>query len=385
MLFTHVPWILSRFSPVPFRHCDDVLEIRSTKSLAKPSVDTDEQAAVITINVSGDRFQTYASTLELHPETLLGNATKRQNYWNSKTQEYFFDRHRACFEAILYYYQSGGRLRRPEFVPLDTFLEEIKFFELGTEACAQIQKAENISKVEKIPMPRTLWRRYIWFYMEFPQHSVVARVINLLSIFFTTLSCISLAIESLPAFADQWHDVCHHPMNSSVDTTVSAACPNQFSTPFFIIQTICVVFFTIEFFLRLISTPSYRRFVLSFFNWVDLASIVPYYVFLAIQVVDPNVDLNTSAVFGIRLLRMLRFTRIFKIYLIFRRLKSLRVLSATIRESVVDFAVMITILALLAFLFGAATYFAEQGSNGDVFDSIPKATYWGVVTITGVG
>lgn len=45
--------------------------------------------------------------------------------------EYFFDRCRICFDAILYYYQSGGRLRRPGNVPLDMFVEEIKFFELG--------------------------------------------------------------------------------------------------------------------------------------------------------------------------------------------------------------------------------------------------------------
>jgi voltage-gated potassium channel len=71
--------------------------------------------------------------------------------------------------------------------------------------------------------------------------------------------------------------------------------------------------------------------------------------------------------------------------MLFQRLKSLRVLSATVKESLMDLAVMITILTLLAFLFGAATYFAEQQSNGDVFDSIPKSLYWGIITITGVG
>jgi hypothetical protein len=50
-----------------------------------------------------------------------------------------------------------------------------------------------------------------------------------------------------------------------------------------------------------------------------------------------------------------------------------------------DFSVMIVILTIIAFLFGAAVYFAEQDTNGNVFDSIPKATYWGIITITGVG
>jgi hypothetical protein len=74
-----------------------------------------------------------------------------------------------------------------------------------------------------------------------------------------------------------------------------------------------------------------------------------------------------------------------KIYLIFKQFKSLRVLSSTLKESFIDFIIMIIILTLTAFLFGAATYFAEQDTNGQVFDSIPKATYWGIITIATVG
>lgn len=44
-------------------------------------------------------------------------------YYDSKRNEYFFDRCRIAFEAILYYYQSRGRLRRPGNVPLDIFVE----------------------------------------------------------------------------------------------------------------------------------------------------------------------------------------------------------------------------------------------------------------------
>ncbi len=318
----------------------------------------------------------------MYPNTLLGDENKRKFYWNSETEEYFFDRHRACFEAILYYYQSHGRLRRPDFVPLDTFLEEISFFELGIEASTQVHQVENIKEVKQIPMPRILWRRYIWFYFEYPQHSSIARAINLLSIFFTILSCISLAIESLPTYTNHWDNICKQRANISLDSTFIPRCSALFTSPFFIIQTICVIYFTIEFLLRFISTPSYCRFVLSFFTWIDLSAIVPYYVFLSIQLANRDIGLDTNAILCLRILRILRFSRIFKIYLVFKRLKSLRILSATLKESLIDFAVMITILTLLAFLFGAATYFAEQEVNGDVFDSIPKATYWGIITIT---
>ena len=340
---------------------------------------------IVTINVSGDRFQTHLSTLQLYPDTLLGNEKKRKVYWNPKLEEYFFDRHRSCFEAILYYYQSHGRLRRPDFVPLDTFLEEISFFQLGPDAVNQIHKEENISKVEDVPLPRAIWRRYIWFYMEFPQHSKLGRIISVVSIFFTIVSCVALAVESLPVYTDRWENICREQANLSANATDTSNCAAQFTSPFFIIHTICVVFFTFEFVLRLISTPSYRRFAFSLLNWVDLGAILPYFIFLIIQLTDGNHGVQTGAALGIRLLRVLRFTRVVKLSTICRQLKSLRVLSATIKESLLDFGAMIAILALLAFLFGAATYFAEKESDDSMFDSIPISLYWGVITITGVG
>jgi len=118
---------------------------------------------------------------------------------------------------------------------------------------------------------------------------------------------------------------------------------------------------------------------------VDLCSILPYYVILSIQLANQDFGLDTSAVLILRLLRVLRVLRIFNIYHTFRRLKSLRILGATVKESLIDFAVMATLLTLLAFLFGSATYFAEKEINGNAFTSIPKATYWGIITITGIG
>ena len=34
---------------------------------------------------------------------------------------------------------------------------------------------------------------------------------------------------------------------------------------------------------------------------------------------------------------------------------------------------------------GAAAYFAENATNSPAFDSILKATYWGIITIASVG
>jgi hypothetical protein len=85
----------------------------------------------VIINVSGLRFETRASTLQRYPHTLLGDKQRRAEFFDYMNNEYFFERHRSSFEAVLYFYQSGGRLTRPENISAEIFLEEIKFFDLG--------------------------------------------------------------------------------------------------------------------------------------------------------------------------------------------------------------------------------------------------------------
>lgn len=53
----------------------------------------------VVINVSGQRFETQLRTLERYPLTLLGDATKRRRYWDSRRNEFFIDRHRPSFQV----------------------------------------------------------------------------------------------------------------------------------------------------------------------------------------------------------------------------------------------------------------------------------------------
>ena len=212
-----------------------------------------------------------------------------------------------------------------------------------------------------------------------------AKILHFVSMTLTVLSCIELAVETIPEYNNKWNTLCEKEENRSVIGGDIPICSTMFSSPFFIIQTICVSYFTVEFLLRLISTPSYYRFLLSIFNWIDLGAIVPYFVFLSLALVHKTSDLSGNGFVGLRVFRILRFLRVFKVYLIFKQLKTLRVLSSTLKESFIDFIIMIVILTLMGFLFGATVYFVEQDVDSNVFDSIPKATYWGILTITTVG
>jgi hypothetical protein len=131
----------------------------------------------------------------------LGNPSRRVRYFDPLRNEYFFDRNRPSFDAILYYYQSNGRLRRPNHVPigkstrrsffpnkwsffiiLDVFTEEIKFFELGEDAFNKFREDEGFIKEEERILPKKEVQRKIWLLFEYPETSQWARVIALISV-----------------------------------------------------------------------------------------------------------------------------------------------------------------------------------------------------------
>ena len=62
----------------------------------------------IRLNIGGEVFETRNRTLRRFPDTLLGDCEKRMLFYCSTTQQYFFDRSRIFFDAILFFYQSGG-------------------------------------------------------------------------------------------------------------------------------------------------------------------------------------------------------------------------------------------------------------------------------------
>ena len=97
----------------------------------------------ICINVGGTKYMTWRKTLEDFPRTLLGNAERRQAYYVDYIDSYFFDRHRECFEAILHYHQSGGKLFRPSNIPMDVFMEEARFFGISEDVLSSLYRMEG--------------------------------------------------------------------------------------------------------------------------------------------------------------------------------------------------------------------------------------------------
>lgn len=160
----------------------------------------------LVLNVAGLRFETRARTLGRFPDTLLGDPVRRSRFYDGARREYFFDRHRPSFDAVLYYYQSGGRLRRPAHVPLDVFLEEVSFYGLGAAALARLREDEGCAVPPERPLPRHAFARQLWLLFEFPESSQAARVLAVVSVLVILVSIVVFCLETLPDFRDDRDD-----------------------------------------------------------------------------------------------------------------------------------------------------------------------------------
>ena len=175
-------------------------EGRRSRSMWKGGSALTERLA---INVSGMRYETQLRTLAQFPDSLLGDPRKRLRYFDPLRNELFLDRTRICFDAILYSYQSGGRLRRPANVPLDVFMEELRFYELGEDIMTRFKEDEGFPKVEERPLPENAVMRRLWVLFEHPESSGGARIIAIISVMVIVVSIIIFCLETLPEFRNE--------------------------------------------------------------------------------------------------------------------------------------------------------------------------------------
>ncbi|KAJ8258030.1 hypothetical protein GJAV_G00192370 [Gymnothorax javanicus] len=358
-----------------------------SSDLFKDKQDLDEGEQKVIINIAGLRFETQLKTLDQFPETLLGDPMKRMNYFDPMRNEYFFDRNRPSFDGILYYYQSGGKIRRPANVPLDVFADEIIFYELGNEAMEQFREDEGFLKEVEVPLPTSDIHRQFWLLFEYPESSNAARGVALVSLFVIVISIIIFCLETLPEFREDFHPAIVNLFNHtslSASNTIPKTITTTFSDPFFLIESACIFWFFFEFFVRFVVCPCKREFFNNIMNIIDLISIIPYFVTVITELVT-NPDANSSQNMSLAILRIIRLVRVFRIFKLSRHSKGLQILGQTLKASMRELGLLIFFLFIGVILFSSAIYFAEVDEPLTQFVSIPDGFWWAVVTMTTVG
>lgn len=334
----------------------------------------------ITINVSGFRYETYVHTLEKFPGTLLGDPEKRSQYYDKDYNELFFDRNKQVFELILYFYQSSGRLVCPPEVSPEILIEEVEFFELGENAVKAVKEIlnEEDESDEQIILPQNRIQRKVWCLFEYPDSSLAARVLAVWSVFVIVASIVILCMETMQVFKV----IKDEDMTNSSDPVERKQVEAHNETAnvarswFATLEMAFIIWFTFEYVVRLIFSPQKLVFIRSFLNIVDVLAILPYFIDLA---------LKNSDNFNLAVLRILRLIRVFRIFKLSRHSSGLQILGMTLRKSMRELGLLIFFLVIGIVIFSSMVYYAEGGSKGSMFPSIPHAFWWALVTMTTVG
>ncbi|XP_074833630.1 A-type voltage-gated potassium channel KCND3 isoform X2 [Carettochelys insculpta] len=340
-----------------------------------PADKNKRQDELIILNVSGRRFQTWRTTLERYPDTLLGS-TEKEFFFNEDTKEYFFDRDPEVFRCILNFYRTG-KLHYPRYECISAYDEELAFYgilpEIIGDCCYEEYKDRKRENAERLmddndsennqegSMPSLSLRQTMWRAFENPHTSTLALVFYYVTGFFIAVSVITNVVETVPC--------------GTVPGNKELPCGERYAVAFFCLDTACVMIFTVEYLLRLFAAPSRYRFIRSVMSIIDVVAIMPYYIGL---VMTNNEDVSGAFV-------TLRVFRVFRIFKFSRHSQGLRILGYTLKSCASELGFLLFSLTMAIIIFATVMFYAEKGSSASKFTSIPASFWYTIVTMTTLG
>ncbi|XP_068714930.1 A-type voltage-gated potassium channel KCND2-like isoform X2 [Montipora foliosa] len=318
----------------------------------------------ITINVSGTLFHAESSIFAKHPDTLLGS-TRRDQFFDKKRNEYFFDRDPDLFSYIIKFYRKGT-LHYPEDECACCFKGELDFFgivknnlgnccyEIFQEKCDEFEDYQRRhAKCEDVDFVPITMRQKTWKLFEDPGRNIFGLFLHYTSAVLILVSVVASTVETLQCG--------------------KIKCGDKYSEQFYIAESICVIAFTVEYGTRLWASPKRLQFMKQFLSIIDVVAIIPYYVAL----VFPDAEGGPFTV--------LRIFRIFRIVKMSRHNTKVREAGSSLIASLSELSFVFVILITLVILFSTVIYYAEMGDEDNNFTSIPLTFWYVIVTMTTLG
>nr|XP_034979043.1 potassium voltage-gated channel subfamily C member 4 isoform X1 [Zootoca vivipara] len=406
-----------------------------SKTCLKEEMAKCEESDKITINVGGTRHETYKSTLRTLPGTRLAwlaDPDAQSNFdFDGQSKEFFFDRHPGIFSYVLNYYRTG-KLHCPADICGPLFEEELTYWgidETDVEPCCwmtyrQHRDAEEALDIFESPEPGAggageeneeegaremslqrlgmddrppgatgaggccrSWQPRMWALFEDPYSSRAARIIAFASLFFILASITTFCLETHEAFIIDVNVTETLVTGNTTETFVMRKLETEPILTY--VEGVCVLWFTLEFLVRIVCCPDKLVFIKNLLNIIDFVAILPFYLEVGLSGLSSKAARDVLG-----FLRVVRFVRILRIFKLTRHFVGLRVLGHTLRASTNEFLLLIIFLALGVLIFATMIYYAERigakpsdpsGSEHTHFKNIPIGFWWAVVTMTTLG
>jgi voltage-gated potassium channel len=136
-------------------------------------------------------------------------------------------------------------------------------------------------------------------------------------------------------------------------------------------EWVFTLLFTIEYILRVWSSPRRFAYVRSFFGLVDLMAVLPSYLSIFVPAGRFLIALRV------------RVMRIFRILRLSSYVQEASVLTQALSASRFKIVVLVLAVLAIAVLVGSMMYLIEGAGSG--FTSIPQSVHWAIVTLATVG
>ncbi|KAF7669502.1 hypothetical protein LDENG_00189640 [Lucifuga dentata] len=360
------------------------------------------------INVGGLRYQLPWTTLEDFPLSRLGQLHLCSSFdeimricddYDVTHNEFFFDRSPCAFRTILTFLRAGKLRSLREMCAL-SFREELLYWgvpEESLEWCCRrrlLQRMEEFEEMERAEEEELLEdlldvdkdsghaaeSRLSWCMaklrdmVEKPHSGLPGKIFACLSVLFVTITAINLSLSTMPSMREE-----------EEAGTCSQMCYN-----IFIVETVCVAWFSLEFTLRFIQDRNKLTFLRQPLNLIDVVAILPYYITLLVDSTskgEKRLGSGSSYLDKVGLvLRVLRALRILYVMRLARHSLGLQTLGLTARRCTREFGLLLLFLCVAIALYSPLLYLIEnEMATTQEFTSIPATYWWAVITMTTVG
>ena len=244
-------------------------------------------------------------------------------------------------------------------------MKEIVLEELEIEASKMEKDVEDDFGDGKF----AFYQKSIWDLMEKPDTSRTAKAISFISFIFVVVSTIGMTLNTIPSV-------------QATDTKGARVDNPKLA----LVETICILWFTVEYLLRLAGAPIKIQFLVDGMNIVDLLAIVPFYValFFTLPQEEAGQDADDKSGFDdvLQIFRIFKLARILKLA---RHSTGLQSIAFTLKNSYKELGLLVLFISIAGLLFSSLCYFIEREEEDTEYTSIPNAFYWVVITMTTVG
>ena len=174
---------------------------------------------------------------------------------------------------------------------------------------------------------------------------------GIVSICVVAVSILSFLAESLPSFKKtyRFYEV-KSSFNVTLNSTITSTVERRIQVVHPVLNFIdlcCMVFFTLEYILRIAFIHNRLRYTRSIMGLIDLSALLTDYIHFIMVTIDPTL-VNSSST---KIITILKVTRILRIFRLVRLVPGLWILIYTLKASPQELFLMITFLCIGMLIF----------------------------------